>query len=427
MLARKEILPSGWDDFNKFFVDMENKRVKNKSKFQNRIVGLTSYYGDFFFSSVEPSQMLQMTIKKQDFPDKLPPNIVRVPMSEYQFIQYSMARDMEMQEASFGSTSGAAMQKPKGIFTSSYRRLSRQFSNIAFPNHAMRIDGRHVTLMSDKVDSDDLLNLLEYSPKWMAMLKNLVFSGKHLVYSSFVENAGIDMFAKVLCLHGWKEVTLTIHKQYNTDNTDDPIIGAGMGGVKYQFIRITGNIAPEDRQPLLDMFNKQSNSIGNEIKCILISGAGAEGLDLKSVMHIHIMEPYWNWIRLEQVIGRGARYKSHIQLPKKDQKVNTYIYVSDYPSNINKNNPLLAESTTDVTLLETSQTMHKINHQFYIAMAEAAVDCGVHNKNKFLHCRLCTPTGESLYIDDLHKDMTVRSPCKSMEKRKYYGKRNTCR
>lgn len=55
-------------------------------------------------------------------------------------------------------------------------------------------------------------------------------------------------------------------------------------------------------------------------------------------------------------------------------------------------------------------------------MAEAAVDCGVHNKNKFLHCRLCTPTGESLYIDDLHKDMTVRSPCKSMEKENIMAK-----
>ena len=32
----------------------------------------------------------------------------------------------------------------------------------------------------------------------------------------------------------------------------------------------------------------------------MISSAGTEGLDLKNIRQIHIMEPYWNEIRIKQ-------------------------------------------------------------------------------------------------------------------------------
>jgi hypothetical protein len=35
-------------DFNSYFVDRENWRIKNMDKFQNRISGLVSYYGHFY-------------------------------------------------------------------------------------------------------------------------------------------------------------------------------------------------------------------------------------------------------------------------------------------------------------------------------------------------------------------------------------------
>ena len=56
--------------------------------------------------------------------------------------------------------------------------------------------------------------------------------------------------------------------------------------------------------------------MGN-IKVIMITKAGAEGLDLKNVRNVHIMEPYWYETRIQQVIGRAARYNSHIDLPEK--------------------------------------------------------------------------------------------------------------
>ena len=40
---------------------------------------------------------------------------------------------------------------------------------------------------------------------------------------------------------------------------------------------------------------------------MIISSAGAEGISLKCVRQVHILEPYWNYVRLDQVLGRAIR------------------------------------------------------------------------------------------------------------------------
>ena len=57
---------------------------------------------------------------------------------------------------------------------------------------------------------------------------------------------------------------------------------------------------------------------------LLISKSGSEGLDLKGTNYIIIMEPQWNENSIEQIIGRGVRYKSHEGLPKSKQLVTVY-------------------------------------------------------------------------------------------------------
>ena len=39
------------------------------------------------------------------------------------------------------------------------------------------------------------------------------------------------------------------------------------------------------------------------------------------------MEPYWNRVRIEQVIGRAARINSHVELPKSKQNIRVYEYI----------------------------------------------------------------------------------------------------
>jgi len=72
------------------------------------------------------------------------------------------------------------------------------------------------------------------------------------------------------------------------------------------------------RQEAVDAYNS------NEITILFISKAGSEGLDLKNTSYIIILEPAWNENSIEQIIGRGVRYKSHAGLPS--SKKNVIIY-----------------------------------------------------------------------------------------------------
>jgi hypothetical protein len=53
---------------------------------------------------------------------------------------------------------------------------------------------------------------------------------------------------------------------------------------------------------------------GELCRVFCITSAGAEGLSLKNVRRVHIMEPYWNPVRTDQVKGRAVRICSHIDL-----------------------------------------------------------------------------------------------------------------
>ena len=57
----------------------------------------------------------------------------------------------------------------------------------------------------------------------------------------------------------------------------------------------------------------------------MISLAGAEGLDFTNIRQLHILEPWYNMNRIEQIIGRAIRNCSHKLLDFK--KRNTQIYL----------------------------------------------------------------------------------------------------
>ncbi|SFV55512.1 COG0553: Superfamily II DNA/RNA helicases, SNF2 family [hydrothermal vent metagenome] len=87
-----------------------------------------------------------------------------------------------------------------------------------------------------------------------------------------------------------------------------------------------GSLNDKEKKAIIDKYNKSKTST------LLISGAGAEGLDLKGTRNMHIMEPHWNSARINQVIGRGARFKSHTHLPKEEQNVTVRHYLSAIPN-----------------------------------------------------------------------------------------------
>jgi hypothetical protein len=70
------------------------------------------------------------------------------------------------------------------------------------------------------------------------------------------------------------------------------------------------------------------NKNGEKIKVVLISKAGSEGIDLKFIRQVHILEPWYNMNRIEQIIGRAVRNFSHKDLPFEKRNVEIFMYAT---------------------------------------------------------------------------------------------------
>lgn len=69
-----------------------------------------------------------------------------------------------------------------------------------------------------------------------------------------------------------------------------------------------------------------NNKDGNIIKVVLISTAGSEGIDLKFIRQVHILDPWYNMNRIEQIIGRAVRNFSHKDLPFNERNVEIFLH-----------------------------------------------------------------------------------------------------
>ena len=97
---------------------------------------------------------------------------------------------------------------------------------------------------------------------------------------------------------------------------------------KISYKTITGFTTPDKLNIIVNNYNK------GDYKVLLLSSAGSESLDLKNTRQIHIMEAHWNQTRIDQVIGRTIRYKSHEALPPEERHVDIYHWVSIFPKPI---------------------------------------------------------------------------------------------
>jgi hypothetical protein len=74
----------------------------------------------------------------------------------------------------------------------------------------------------------------------------------------------------------------------------------------------------------IEIAKRPDNADGNIIKVILASDVATEGIDLKCVREVHIMDPWYNVSKINQVFGRAIRHNSHISLPANKRNVTVY-------------------------------------------------------------------------------------------------------
>ena len=261
--------------------------------------------------------------------------------------------------------------------------------------------------------------LKTYSPKFLAILRNVIdpgHKGLHLIYSQWRTLEGIGLFKLVLEANGYVEFKLTKKgTHWEIEDWDkDP--------EKPRFALYTGTETAEEKDIVRNVFNgswhlvppsivekleqrNADNLYGEVIKVLMITASGAEGINLRNTRYVHIMEPYWNMVRVDQVVGRARRICSHEDLPEALRTVEVWIYLCQATlEQIDKNIELRIKDlsklaytihdvkrgreiqervpfTTDQYLLEIAQIKDSITRQILTAVKETAIDCSLYNNN----------------------------------------------
>lgn len=125
-------LPDNAEEFNSKFVDLNKLEMKNKTIFQKRILGLTSYYKS------EQENLLPRLVRSSQKKDGNGEYFVqRVPMSDHQYGIYAEIRKEEAKQEKSKKGLGNA-DKEGDLFSSTYRIYSRAACNFVFPDGTVR-------------------------------------------------------------------------------------------------------------------------------------------------------------------------------------------------------------------------------------------------------------------------------------------------
>ena len=151
--------------------------------------------------------------------------------------------------------------------------------------------------------------------------KIIASTGVILVYSQYID-AGLVPLALAL-----EELGFIRAGEVNSLFQKAP--AAKLAGSNNKYVMITGDkgFSPHAAADI-KLSTDDDNLTGSKVKVILISQTGAEGLDLKFIRQVHILEPWYNMNRIEQIIGRAVRTCSHKALPFALRNVEIYLYGS---------------------------------------------------------------------------------------------------
>lgn len=344
LLRIPDQLPTGREFYRTFVRIIKGKndkyfyKVKNVDLFKKSIKGYVSY-----FRGAPPYVFPKMTVK-----------YVKCEMSDFQYQAYLDV--MKSEGAKYNSKSKMRDAWAKKVLT--VKNLPNNFfigtrivSNIVFPNRKINEKG-FASFKGDKITKD----LEKYSTKFSKIFSRIERArGKVFVYSGFRSYGGIESFARVLDEMGYLN-----YLEY------------GSGPKRYAIWSGDENIKEKDE--IRDVYNRKDNLNGSKLKIILGSPATKEGISFTAVQQVHILEPYWNQSRLDQIVGRASRYCSHKDVPEEKRVVRVYIYLAVREG----------IETVDQYMKELSEQKNKLIQEFELLLKESAIDCTLfHNSNVY--------------------------------------------
>lgn len=243
------------------------------------------------------------------------------------------------------------------------------------------------------MDEED--GLAKYSPKYNNLLNNMITSeGNVFIYTEYKTLEGIAVLSVVLKANGYHELRL------KRDAEGDYVIDADFSNTeehtKRRFLFWGEN--PETSELLRKIYNNQYDELpekiqkqlallphdnlkGKVVQVLLTTKTGAEGIDLHNVRQVHIIEPYWNPVRLKQVMGRAVRVNSHRNLPKGERTVEIFTYIATItPIQKKADKQIEIDSggmCSDEVLYQISQNKLSVMNTLLRLIKEASIDCSL--------------------------------------------------
>ena len=478
-------LPDKKDDFQDFFVDLTNGNIKNKQLFQKRILGLTSYFrsaqeqlmprfdkskdyrviklpmSNYQFGEYEKARVSERKLESQNAKKrkKSGDELFAETVSTYRIFSRAFCNFV------FPNGQRPMPKKDDKLDGETIKKIDEDAMDaVSAEEKANNTDGLFIMddvddLNKEKREEEDesyenrikeALKFLKtneseflvpeklkiYSPKFLAVLQNLQddeYRGLHLIYSQFRTLEGIGIISLILEANGF--VQFKIKKE----GTNWKIDIADKDKGKPSFALYTGTETTEEKEILRNIYNStwnlvpesivsqlrpiaSNNMFGEIIKVFMITASGAEGISLRNTRYVHIIEPYWHPVRVEQVIGRARRICSHQDLPEKFRSVEVFLYVMTFDekqlqgdetielrlkdrSKVDNLTPL----TTDEALLEIMTLKEQITSQILNAVKEASIDCTIHAKSNAKEGLKCFSFGKTdaksfSYYPSLHHE-----------------------
>tara|TARA_Y100000389_G_C17468278_1_gene527766 strand:+ start:3265 stop:5847 length:2583 start_codon:yes stop_codon:yes gene_type:complete len=399
------------DNFDTSFINDDNT-IKNAGVLKRRITGLVSHYGSQGNDTVVVGSNGEKIYKKKNFPTMTIHPLQELDMSINQYIQYEKERLIEIHR-----DAKKAMRKPtfedQGRDTTTFRARSLALCNFAFPpsvnpEEPITKDNRDRMILDLKnkldvyvkdVPDNKLDTLKQLSPKyWTIKEKIEKTSGTKVIYSHLVNREGLTSMFSILERCGWKQLRIYENKKTKswtcTHGGDKTYVlyGDNDGDERERLRKIFNSDMDSLPKSLREALPAKTNLHGEIVKAFFITASGAEGITLKNVREIHVVEHYWSEVRIDQVIGRVNRLNSHAALPENERTVDVFKYatvfgkeVLDYIKNNTTHQQLFDKITkqdgvltSDQKQIATAQRKRFINDQLLECIRSASIDCALH-------------------------------------------------
>jgi hypothetical protein len=442
-----ECLPTDFEEFTNTFVD--GLSVKNPLMLGRRIQGLVSYFKG------ADERLLPKRLDEES-------TLVKVPMSEEQFLRYLEGRWEEIQREVKQKRMKSELDSEFG----SFRMTSRMVCNYAIPPELKyKSDPDEDEEDSGKPEKEEKEKILEimkadpsrylmedvldkFSPKMARMLRdiktNVAGNRNQFIYSQYKTLEGLGIFGAVLEANGFQQYKLIKSAgEWREDPSMDfskPAFAMYVGGNEDER-ELYRQIFNQDYSDTFPQTLKEAvEARGHKLCVIMASSAGAEGITLADVRNVYIMEAYWNPARIDQVIGRAIRICSHrkLEIPERTVKVQLYLSTfteqqttsSEGPNivSIRRNDmslkrydggePRQAFMSSDEYLYEISYRKSRIIKNISLILKQAAIDCEIHRN---LHSKE-RPVIQCMRFDTTSKseDLAFKSSIKSNERDTLY-------